>query len=138
MFESYIQNEVLQKVIGASDNMWITCVPLHPLRLNVRGYNQGELLGRGIAQGLGMRANFVFMRRSRDTRPQFELKKEEREKNIQGAFELKKRYRDKIKGKAIFIVDDVFTSGATLRECGKILKEAGATQVFGLAFAMER
>lgn len=138
MYESYIQNEVLQAAVNASDNVWITCVPLHENRLRKRGYNQSELIGKILAEKLGLRFNSKLLTRARDTIPQFKLKKEERAKNIAGAFEIASRYKDRMHGKTIFIVDDVFTSGATLRECGKLLKKAHAKEVYGLILSMEQ
>jgi len=139
MFESFIQNEVLQNIINASDNkMWITCVPLHKRRQNTRGYNQSALLAKDLAEEFGIPLKSSLLLRKRNTKPQFELKKKERVKNIIGAFELNSRFAVKIKGKTIFLVDDVLTSGATLRECGKVLKKAGAKKVYGMALAMEQ
>lgn len=138
MYESFVQNEVLQNILSTSSNVWITCVPLHEKRYMKRGYNQGEILGRKLAEKMDLKFNGKMMRRVKDTIPQFKLKKEEREKNIKRAFDLNVKYKERLSGKTIFIVDDVFTSGATLRGCGKLLKKAGAKQVFGLVFAMEQ
>jgi len=138
MFEGLIQNEIFQNVLNNSSNVWITCVPLHEKRLRKRGYNQSEKLGERLARSLNVRFNPNLMKRTRDTIPQFKLRKDEREKNIAGAFSLSVKYRDKLHGKTIFIVDDVFTSGSTLRECGKLLKKSGAKEVYGLVLSMEQ
>ena len=66
--------------------------------------------------------------RERDTRPQVGLSAKERRKNIRNAFSVKKA--DLIKGNSVMLVDDVFTTGATARECSKVLKRAGANGVF--------
>jgi len=138
MYESFIQNEVLMSSLTASDNVWITCVPLHRKRLNKRGYNQSVLLGKKIALKFGLPFSSRLLSRIRDTKPQFKLKKKERAQNILGAFELNPKLAGKTKGKTVFLVDDVFTSGATIRECGKVLKKSGAKKVYGLALAMEQ
>lgn len=104
----------------------------------LRGYNQSEILGNSLSKKLDLRFNSKILKRVKNTTPQFKLKKEERVKNISGAFEINPRYKGKMSGKTIFIVDDVFTSGATMRECGKLLKKEGANTVFGLVFAMEQ
>ena len=138
MYESLIQNEIFQNILFVSSNVWITCVPLHEKKLMKRGYNQSEILGRNLSELLGLRFNSNLIIRTRNTIPQFKLKKEERVKNIADAFELNPKYKDKMSGKSIFIVDDLFTSGTTLRECGKLLKKAGAKAVYGLTFSMEQ
>lgn len=138
IYESMIQNEIFQNILSTFSNVWITCVPLHEKRLMKRGYNQSEILGRKLSEKMNLRFNPKIMKRVRDTIPQFKLKKEERAKNIAGAFELNPKYAGKMRGKTIFIVDDVFTSGATLRECGKLLKKSGAKAVYGLILSMEQ
>jgi len=138
MYESLIQNEIFQNKLFVSSNVWITCVPLHEKKLMKRGYNQSEILGRNLSELLGLRFNSRLIIRTRNTIPQFKLKKEERVKNIAGAFELNPKYKDKMSGKSLFIVDDLFTSGTTMRECGKLLKKAGAKQVFALVLSMEQ
>ena len=138
MYESLIQNEIFQNKLFVSSNVWITCVPLHEKRLMKRGYNQSEKLALSLAEKLGLKVNTNILLRTKNTIPQFKLKKEERVKNIAGAFELNPKYKGKMSGKSIFIVDDLFTSGTTLRECGKLLKKAGAKAVYGLTFSMEQ
>ena len=64
-----------------------------------------------------------------------ELKKEEREKNLNGAFQLKNPAE--LSGKKIFLVDDVYTTGSTMNECARILKKANIKQVWGIALARE-
>jgi len=138
MYESLIQNEIFQNILSTSSNVWITCVPLHEKKLMKRGYNQSEILGKNLSELLDLRFNSKLIIRTRNTIPQFKLKKEERVKNITGAFELNPKYKDKMSGKSLFIVDDLFTSGTTLRECGKLLKKAGAKQAFALVLSMEQ
>lgn len=138
MYESLIQNEIFENILNASSNVWITCVPLHEKRRMKRGYNQSEILGKNISEKLKVRFNPNLLKRTRDTIPQFKLKKEERVKNIKDAFEISSKYKDRVSGKTLFVVDDVFTSGATLRECGKLLKKSGAKEVYGLILSMEQ
>ncbi len=138
MYEELIQNEIFQKIINSSDNVWITCVPLHEKRYRIRGYNQSEKLGKRLSESLDLRFNPKIMKRTRDTTPQFKLRKPARAKNIKNAFGLNVKYKNKMSGKTIFIVDDVFTSGSTLRECGKLLKKEGAKEVYGLILSMEQ
>lgn len=109
----------------------IVPVPLHRKRQNFRGFNQSELIARYIAKKLGL--NFAdCIRRVRDTKPQVALKREERRKNVVGSFYCN---GDSIIGKNIILVDDVTTTGATLSECAKALKEAGAKRIYGAVVA---
>lgn len=110
----------------------IVAVPLHSRRQRQRGYNQSELL----ADQLGRLTNVPFspiLLRTRHTTPQIELSIRERATNVQGAFALKQNVN--IAGATILLIDDVYTTGATLRECARVLKNGGATQVYGLTLA---
>jgi ComF family protein len=108
-------------------------VPLHPLRKKQRGYNQAELLAGQLcsARNLELKAN--ALRRKRETRPQYGLTKLQRSANVCGAFMADPAF---VHGRSVVLVDDVFTSGATLRECARALKLAGAVSVSAVAAAM--
>ena len=110
-------------------------VPLHRDRLAQRGFNQAELLGYEVAQKFKIAMWPDLLRRRKNTKPQIELKREKRLVNMTGAFQLNKQYGDKIKNANILLVDDVITTGATMNECAKILKNSGAGAVWGLALA---
>lgn len=138
MYENLIQNEIFMGILSASSNVWITCVPLHEKRLRIRGYNQSEKLALELAEKLGLKINAKLLHRVKDTVPQFKLRKVERAKNIKDAFSLNLKYKARLSGKTLLLVDDVFTSGATLRECGKLLKKEGASAVYGLTLSMEK
>lgn len=99
-------------------------VPLHPRRLRQRGFNQALLLARAFP-GLPVARGALV--RQRYTRPQTELSPEERRRNVKGAF----RVADPaaVAGKKVVLLDDVFTTGATVRECARMLRRAGAAQV---------
>ena len=102
----------------------IVPVPLHRKRLQMRGFNQSLLLARSVAGRLSIKLDYVSLRRVRATAPQIELKHDERQKNVAGAFEVCRPQT--FKGKNVLLIDDVFTTGATVRECAKVLKKAGA------------
>ncbi len=108
-------------------------VPLHPTRLRWRGFNQSVLLARQVSRAYATPMDpFVLVRR-RETPPQTQLTEEERRKNMRGAFAVKP---DKpIKNKAVLLVDDVYTSGATVNECSRALRRAGAKNVYVLTLA---
>lgn len=112
----------------------IVPVPLHPRRLRERRFNQSEVLATYVAKGLNKNIVKDKVIRIRYTTPQIELKREERLKNVRGAFRVKECCS--FEGKNILLVDDVFTTGATLSECAKALKESGANEV--IAFALAR
>jgi ComF family protein len=109
-------------------------VPLHVKRLRQRGFNQTLLLLREWAgEEKKDKIDFTTLVRYRWTEPQTNLKHHERRKNIKGAFAVKRP--DKVRGKNILLCDDVFTTGATVNECARVLKEAGAREVSVLTLA---
>ncbi|MBI2057692.1 MAG: ComF family protein [Candidatus Yanofskybacteria bacterium] len=109
-------------------------LPLHRLRLNWRSYNQSELLADELAGEFKLEIAVDVLDRIKSKKPQAEIEnKEERIKNTEGIFIC--RQPEKIKNKTILLVDDITTTGATLDECARILKEAGAEKVIGLVVA---
>jgi len=113
------------------ENIFITWAPLHPRRLAQRGFNQSELLAKTIAKESKLpMANLLL--KKKNTKRQVELKGDRRRKNLAGVFTFKKC---DIRGKTIVIIDDVTTTGATLNECAKVLKEKGAKEIWGLVVA---
>lgn len=110
----------------------ITFVPLHPRRLAIRGYNQAEILALEAAQRLKIPC-YNLLRKVKHTKRQVGLIGTRRRKNLEGVFRVR---QDKgLKGKTIILVDDITTTGATLNECAKVLKAAGAQEVWGLVIA---
>ena len=101
-------------------------VPLHRSRLARRGFNQAELMARAVAGRIGAPVSDK-LRVVRRTRDQVELSAGERRENVAGAFEA----RGSLGGR-ILLVDDVFTTGATLSECAGVLRRAGADEVHAL------
>jgi len=105
-------------------------VPLSKKKLRHRGYNQAELIAKELSANV--RADILF--KKFHTKSQVEVKnREERLANIIGSFEIKNP--EKIKGKKIILIDDVLTTGATMREAKKVLKNAGAKKVVGIVVA---
>jgi ComF family protein len=100
-------------------------VPLHASRLRRRGYNQSLLLARVLARRWRVPVPARLLVRTRSTVPQQGLKAAERRRNLKGAF----RVRKPLDGETVLLVDDVMTTGATARECSRVLLEAGAARV---------
>ncbi|MGE4554497.1 MAG: ComF family protein [Desulfovibrionaceae bacterium] len=107
-------------------------VPLHPRRLRWRGYNQSLELARGLALRLDRPAEPRALVRLRHTVPQSRLSAAERLVNLKGAFEADEGL---VRGRAVLLVDDVSTTGSTLRECAEALNAAGAARVDVLVLA---
>ncbi|MEF8799237.1 MAG: ComF family protein, partial [Candidatus Bipolaricaulota bacterium] len=103
----------------------ITFVPLSREKLADRGFNQAELLAQSLARDRGI-PSFQTLIKERATKPQAELGREERLVNVRGSF----TYRKRVDYESVMLVDDVFTTGATVDECSKVLKEAGVGRVF--------
>ncbi len=108
-------------------------VPLHLRRLRERGFNQSLILARAMAHKFSGALDFMALRRTIGTAPQTGLKKEDRAANVRGAFEIGDRHR--IKGKKVLLIDDVYTTGSTARECARILLRGGARSVGVLTLA---
>ena len=107
-------------------------VPLSPDRQVERGYNQSALLARPIALKLGWRYQPLCLTRTRNTKSQVLLTVEERKLNVAGAFSA---VPDLVAGQSILLIDDVTTTGSTLKECARALKQAGARSVYCLTLS---
>ncbi len=115
-------------------------VPLHRRREHERGFNQADLLAQGLARKLS-EANggphpvieTKNLIRTRATPPQTGLSVSARHENVRGVFEV--RFPERVKGRAVALVDDVMTTGATLSACAAALKRAGASTVLAVTLA---
>ena len=110
-------------------------VPLHWLRLIKRRYNQASILSIELAKMANVNCWPDALTRTRHTPPQGHKNARDRHQNVSGAFDIHPSYTEKISGKNIVLIDDVFTTGATIEECAKVLKSAGAKTVNVLAIA---
>lgn len=122
------------KLVSFPSNWMLVPIPLYPARQIKRGFNQAEIL----AEQLSKKYNLTVLRdnliRVKNTRPQSELADwRQREQNIAGAFHIQKP--NQIKNKNIILIDDIYTSGATLNEAVKILKLAGVKKIVALTIA---
>lgn len=115
-------------------------VPLHPRRLRWRGFNQSSLLAKQISlhllPGATLTVDETILVRNRYTAPQMGIRDyKNRQQNIAGAFSVLNT--ENIKGKTILLVDDVATTGSTIFQCAKVLKDAGASEVFAIVIARQ-
>lgn len=100
-------------------------MPLHPERLRERGFNQSTEIARRIASKSNLPLDTDSLIRNRPTAPQAELPMKERSRNVRGAFEC----TNDLSGKRVLLIDDVMTTGATLREAARIIKLHGAARI---------
>ena len=115
------------------DNEWkIDCIvpiPLGKKRKRERGYNQAEVIAYPLSNYLGLELNNKLITRCKETRTQIGLTVKERIENMAQAFVLRNGEAD---GKSILLIDDVYTSGATMKSAARTLKDAGAKRVYSL------
>jgi ComF family protein len=110
----------------------VTPVPLHAQRQQERGYNQAELLARSFCRQVDLPLQKHWLERQRLTRSQVGLHAHERNLNVADAF----RAHPAVYGKCILLIDDVYTTGATLTACAQAARAAGASTVYALTLAM--
>ncbi len=103
-------------------------VPLHWSRLRKRKFNQAEEMARCLGKRTGLRCMNVLKRR-RNTASQTRFSRSMRLKNLHEAFEIRPRHRERIKGKRVILIDDIFTTGSTANECTKVMLKHGAHSV---------
>lgn len=107
---------------------YLVPVPLHPKRMKKRGYNQSELIANELAARYGLKVRTDLIARIKDTPKQARLNMNERRKNVHAAFKASKE----CKGLSLVLVDDVRTTGSTLRECALELRKRGAVNVYAV------
>ncbi len=152
-YESLIQNEYLHRILGQYHEIILVPIPLTSSKMRSRGYNQSEILAESLARNLklptssrwpsglrGASKTQNLLMRTKETRTQVGLKKKQRRENISGVFRISNKYQFQIsnlKYNSYFLVDDVLTTGATLMEAAKVLKQNGAKRVWGLTLARD-
>lgn len=126
-------NKAKNQIIDAD---LIVAVPMHLKRLRQRKFNQSVMICRNL-KFKQKRLKFFpdLLLRVKDTAPQVQLRKKQREKNLKKVFLLNKKYQSLVLNKKILLVDDVMTTGATLNNCAKELKRKGAKEIIVLTIA---
>jgi ComF family protein len=108
-------------------------VPLHPTRMRERGHNQAELIARPLARRMHLPLRSYLLVRTKPRPEKLKLTSRERWRSVRGAYAIRAGTRvDKLR---VLLVDDVFTTGATLDACARALRQAGAASVVGLTVA---
>jgi ComF family protein len=130
-FENFLAGLLVREaapvlLAGARWN-WIVPVPLHPVKLREREFNQATLLATHLARATKIPLNDKLLRRVNPTATQTLLSRDERATNMKNAFAV--RNGNRLAGQRIVLVDDVFTTGATTNACAKALQVAGAAEV---------
>jgi len=129
-------NELVKKAFQVRkpyipENTIITFVPMFKKKEKQRGFNQAEIIAKKVGETTGSNV-LSLLEKIKDTPSQTKLDKEERIKNIIGSF---KRKEGIICNSNVLLVDDVWTSGATMKECARVLKKSGVKRVFGFTLA---
>lgn len=127
-------NKMAGQIKLPADIEVVIAVPLHKKRYEQRGFNQTELIFAKLLQKANLNYS-ACMKRCAVTMPQFELSREERLKNVKNAFQLQAGIT--IKNKNCLLLDDIFTTGATMMECAKVLQKNGAGKIYGMVLASD-
>ena len=155
------QKSFLQRII--KEKPILVPIPLHQSRERARGFNQAEVLGKILAEKWNLHFTPNLLIRHKKTKPQYQLKGKERKENLEKAFSINPKYsrilarpagndlevksgsagqnsfkfarRDGDASRNILLLDDLWTTGTTMRVCGNLLKRAGAKSVWGLTMA---
>lgn len=115
---------------------YVIPVPISRGRFVQRGYNQAEIIGRAFSKELKLPILANGLRRTKGTSPQKDLSDKERILNMKDAFQVSGRIKDRIQGKNILLVDDIYTTGTTIDSCAKVLMEQGAETIYFLTVAI--
>lgn len=136
IYGEFFGDEMAEKYGKWLKNMEIDAiipVPVHKERMRKRGYNQAELIARRLSNRIDIKMDEYMLTRMKKTRPQKELGVSQRKKNLEKAFKV---CGNIVKYKKIVLVDDIYTTGSTIDECARVLKEAGVEEVYFLALCI--
>ena len=138
-FGKYYAKEMVSQHKGTLHSLntdIIIPIPLHSKKRRKRGYNQAEIVAKEIGKLLAIPVDEKILERTQDTNPQKTLDPQKRRKNIRTAFEVRKEKSEMLRGKAVLLIDDIYTTGSTMDEAARILKKAGAEKVYYLTISI--
>ncbi len=120
------------------EELLVVAIPLSRRKKRVRGFNQALRITENVyeylsSQGRAVRLEYSLIKQTKETKPQKEMTRKEREDNVKGAYRITNR--EAVKGRTVLLVDDVMTTGATGSECARKLLSAGAKEVYLLTIA---
>jgi ComF family protein len=135
---SRVLADFVSQCLDREDDLWsgvqaVVPVPLHPAKEKSRGFNQAVLLAKALARRRDIPLLEGRLVKVRPTAAQTSLQAGERETNLRGAFRVRKAAG--LRGKIVLLVDDVYTTGSTIRECSLALKKAGVKEVRAVTVA---
>lgn len=133
-YSKYIAKMMTKNLSLFEDIDYLTYVPMTEKRKKRRGFNQAEEIAKEISKIIGIPV-FKFLNKSKDHKNQARLNQKDRLENLKDTFEINLENSGKIKDKNILIIDDVFTTGATLSECSKVLKSKKPKTICTYTFA---
>ena len=125
----------VERHLTAGQDAVLTPVPLHRWRIWKRGYNQAALIATALSRRSGVEAKVDLLDRIKATPPLRGMNPSQRRDAVRGAFRVAPSHKQAVRGMAIILVDDVYTSGATADACARVLKRAGAVRVDVLCWA---
>ena len=111
-------------------------IPLHRRKLRERGYNQAELIARGVSEVSDIPVRCDLVRRKKYTKTQTVLSLNERRENMEDAFEVAPIKRTEVENEQFIVIDDVVTTGSTMIACADVLRASGAVGVIGASAAL--
>jgi ComF family protein len=142
-FSYDLAEEIAALVVGSikkvrfpnSKPILLVPIPMQKKRENWRGFNQAEKIGKIVAKNMRWEFEPEFLLKSQQTKPQTGLGKTQREENMQNSFRPNPVFRGKYRNHIPIIFDDVITTGATLTEAGRTLRNRGIKQIYGIVIA---
>ena len=111
----------------------IVPIPMHPSKQRRRGFNQSEVIAKGLGKALNIPVNNQLVYRIRKTKALKDLEREQRVRNLDGAFGIPKSRKVP---KVVLLVDDIYTTGVTMNKVAKVLKKAGSEKVYFLTISI--
>ncbi|MBD2013918.1 ComF family protein [Microcoleus sp. FACHB-53] len=126
--QAWLKSPVASRV----QKLTVVPIPLHPLKLKKRGYNQAELIAQNFGDFTGYKHQPLGLERIRETDAQFGLSAQAREQNLTDAFRMGKGFHKHLPNSPVLLIDDIYTTGATVRAAAQILRKQGI-QVYGIA-----